>query len=284
VEAHLPQVEKESYFLMDSYDSKEGIEAHLTDLDGLHRLRQARREAGYDRNEHMHEWIVLGRFYLDTCGNFMPTIFEHDDGECYLKLDWLAESLPRVISQKDLLAVLTKLSMTSTMSSFPPETHHRCRECERGWTLATCHDAVRCSDDSFAHAHCFALHREKQAFTTYYHAVTQSGLQGSRLDAIPNEYDPKGVPWARVRTLYGTFKMGRRKRVFELDWSEVVKDRCRGRKYEEREKIQRAFRAQNLFSKEDVTKEDALIHAWSEGKLVEYLTVLAGVMRKAEVE
>lgn len=51
------------------YDTKEGIANSLKDLNGFHRLIDARRQAGYNHNEQLNKWFVLGRFHLDACGN-----------------------------------------------------------------------------------------------------------------------------------------------------------------------------------------------------------------------
>ena len=68
---------------------------------------------------------------------------------------------------------------------------------------------------------------------------------------IPNEYwknDPhmKHFPWFIVTTSLGPIKIGRRKWVTEIDWSES-EIRHDGRE---------------LFKDEDVTKESKMVHAW----------------------
>ena len=62
-------------------------------------------------------------------------------------------------------------------------------------------------------------------------------------------------PWWLVRTTFGLMKIGWRKRVLNIDWSDTD------------------IRA--IVTKDDVTKEPTMVHAWSELKAVEYLTRLA---------
>ncbi len=80
------------------------------------------------------------------------------------------------------------------------------------------------------------------------------------VEEIPNGYDPELVhhPWLVVTTTIGRFRIGWRKRVIEIDWSET-------RGTEE---------AQTLFTHEDVTKSGSMIHAWSVEKAKEYIAVI----------
>lgn len=73
---------------------------------------------------------------------------------------------------------------------------------------------------------------------------------------IPNEYwRTMCEPWLLVTTKIGPIKIGWRKRVINICW----------------EDSDLKTKAEELFPKEDVTKHDRLIHAWSYDKAVEYL-------------
>lgn len=65
--------------------------------------------------------------------------------------------------------------------------------------------------------------------------------------------DKKG-PWWLIVTSVGVIRIGWRKRVIEINWSDI------GRRVE--------------VTKDDVTKEATLVHAWSYTKALEYLTTL----------
>lgn len=76
---------------------------------------------------------------------------------------------------------------------------------------------------------------------------------------IPNEYFGRlSEPWLIVTTAIGHIKIGWRKRVIQIDWSQtdLVKT------------------AEDLFPEENVTKDKQMIHAWSYEKAKEYLSVL----------
>ena len=51
------------------YDSADGIARNLHNLADLRTLIELRREAGYGRKERMAEFVIMGTWVLDTCGN-----------------------------------------------------------------------------------------------------------------------------------------------------------------------------------------------------------------------
>ncbi len=83
-------------------------------------------------------------------------------------------------------------------------------------------------------------------------------------EAIPNgycsDYCCKNKPWFIVTTHFGRIKIGWRKRVISIDWSDS--------------KITKT--AEELFPLEEVTKDGKLIHAYGYEKAKEYIDVLLG--------
>lgn len=78
-------------------------------------------------------------------------------------------------------------------------------------------------------------------------------------EKIPNEYwASSGRSWFIVTTKIGRIKIGWRKRVIVIDWSDST-NKCR---------------AVDLFGSEDVTKDTHMIHAWGYEKAKQYLKVL----------
>ena len=80
------------------------------------------------------------------------------------------------------------------------------------------------------------------------------------VEEIPNGYSNSAYcrhfPWFVVTTKVGRFKIGWRKRVIEIDWTQTVGTGS----------------ASELFESEDVTKGDRLIHAWSLKKARQYIS------------
>jgi len=93
----------------------------------------------------------------------------------------------------------------------------------------------------------------------------QAGFDAIHSKIIPNEYSDHPVyyttPWLQVTTAKGPIKIGWRKRVINIDWSESDIN----------------IKSEELFPNENVTKYDNLIHAWGYEKAVEYLTILANI-------
>lgn len=79
---------------------------------------------------------------------------------------------------------------------------------------------------------------------------------------IPNEYSDDAYyqmfPWLLITTIKGPIKIGWRKRVLEIDWSNTIIDKL----------------AEDLFPNEDVTKGNSYIHAWGYEKAQEYINKL----------
>jgi len=82
------------------------------------------------------------------------------------------------------------------------------------------------------------------------------------IEEIPNgyctDYCCKHLPWFIITTSKGRIKIGWRKRVIYIDWSDtIIKEN-----------------ADIIFPYEDVTKFDKVIHAWGCDKAKEYLNLL----------
>jgi hypothetical protein len=97
-----------------------------------------------------------------------------------------------------------------------------------------------------------------------------AGIDISSVFELPNGYWPdvpnyaelrRESPWWLVRTEAGMVKIGWRKRVISIDWS----DTC----------------VRQVVTLDDVTKDEALVHAYSYGKAVEYLTTFRRSMQIA---
>lgn len=81
------------------------------------------------------------------------------------------------------------------------------------------------------------------------------------VEEVPNEYSRQiSRPWFVVTTKVGRIKIGWRKRVIVIDWSDT----------------NLKVTADELFKDEDVTKGEKMIHAWGYEKAAEYLVDLLG--------
>jgi hypothetical protein len=122
------------------YDSSAGIESYLTDLDGLNRLMAHRMRAGYDRKEHLREFVIMGRWATDSCGNFGRCTFAGAN-----KPVEIPKHMPKVLTRDAAFNYFgsltgTQVSMTTYHTSDVPPSHVICPMCKKAWALANAHD------------------------------------------------------------------------------------------------------------------------------------------------
>lgn len=264
-----------------NYNTTAGIATYLTDLDGMHRLVRDRGAAYYERKERLDQFIVLGRYWLDTCGNTMRCRFERDYRE---KLEWLEQGLPRVI-ELERVQVIPHLSITGTFEHIPKSTD-RCDICSKGWALDNVTDSKLLRADeherTFQHRECFRIDTENQYRARYTELAKGAFGDHVLVDWIPNGYgDKDGASWCSVTTLYGVVQFGWRRSVINIDWSDVLKrreatvDDLPGYdRYTARERLRAEISGEKLFADEDVTKDDTHVHAWGYEKAAAYLATL----------
>lgn len=82
------------------------------------------------------------------------------------------------------------------------------------------------------------------------------------IEEIPNGYCSryccKHLPWFIITTNKGRIKIGWRKRVIHIEWTDtIIKEN-----------------AEKMFPNEDVTRFDKVIHAWGPEKAKEYINLL----------
>ena len=123
------------------YDTKKGIVESLKSLEGLTRLIGERHSAGYEREERLNEFFILGRYELDTCGNCLkaggiipkellpdiPDILTGDEFWAYIR---------EHNTDKDLM-----LSFSANGGDLPLP-GLKCAHCDTPWEIQDCHDTV----------------------------------------------------------------------------------------------------------------------------------------------
>lgn len=127
------------------YDDRETIEPwYLADgLAGLNRLIHDRSEAGYDRKETLHEFIILGHWATDSCGNFGPVTFS----DAQYKPMAIPPGLPRVLPYAEARRYgIERWTVSHGLDGVPPA-HVLCPECKRGWVLDDAHDVTVSRED-----------------------------------------------------------------------------------------------------------------------------------------
>ncbi|HEU4509055.1 MAG TPA: hypothetical protein VFR78_12490 [Pyrinomonadaceae bacterium] len=88
------------------------------------------------------------------------------------------------------------------------------------------------------------------------------------VEAIPNGYCPRAccehLPWFVVTARAGRVKIGWRKRVIQIDWSECPQTAT----------------SKELFADDPTTKGERMIHAWGAEKAKEYVVAILRSVRE----
>lgn len=131
---------------------------------------------------------------------------------------------------------------------------------EMGWSLSQLTDKLlRLSESTWPESLEWKKNWTARLLTCFHDA----GMVNVGLKEVENEYDKERSswrPWFRVYTPFGVFKVGWRKSVINLDWTDTLIEE----------------EANTLFPNEDTTKGGHMIHAHGYEKLTNYLTALRG--------
>jgi hypothetical protein len=252
-------------------------------LDGLHSLIKDRSD-GNIRGQILEEFVILGKFYMGSRGEFSRLTFNKE-------AEYIPTNLAKVVpanSLRDMVKV--SLTIEGLYDYEIPTSKDKCDECGFGWTLDNCDDVVvigRDSNFTYKHKYCNTLAVEREQMEFYKSVLDEVGLDKALLTAIPNEYwGDSGGPWCLIRTPFGNIKLGPRKRVYALSWEDVLevalkpyKNKYDNASQDRREEIKDSLDSDIMFPDENVTKGGTGIHAWGKDKLVEYLDALTKVMK-----
>jgi hypothetical protein len=113
------------------YDTSSGLLARSRSLHDLNEVVVARHRAGYVRRERLAEFVVLGRFWLDSCGNLMH-------------INHTLEFAPRVIDIDGLRAIYESRGLPMSFNASlggPTALAHDdipCSVCGQKWTIDDC--------------------------------------------------------------------------------------------------------------------------------------------------
>lgn len=107
-----------------------------------------------------------------------------------------------------------------------------------------------------------------------------AGFEVDRTYKIQNEYwgnDPEmqqRSPWWLVKTKFGLIKIGWRKRVINIDWSDTS--------FRSGESTYASGELLGPVTNDKVTKNKTIVHAWTYGNAVNYLSSLNTRLQQVE--
>ena len=121
------------------YNTAEGIAKSLVSLTDFQNLLTERYIAGYERDENLTIFYVMGNFYLDSCGNCMKA--DRDIKKIYPSIPDVLNSEEYWKFMEENAADKQKPMIGFSMASIPPA-NIVCPVCQKSWTLEDCYDFV----------------------------------------------------------------------------------------------------------------------------------------------
>lgn len=208
-----------------------------------------------------------------TIGNFYDSFLRFND-ECKLLESYVGLNLAQVNQEFDksregsrFLHPELHIRNDQWIDLTPRQDHPELPINERGWkdtyrginkdyVVQKGDEALVC-EWIYRHKPCNRLFTERRARKSFMDIYEQAGFDQRTLvfESVPNEYCSceQCAPWFDVVTSFGTMKIGYRKRVILMDWSNTGWDIA------------------ELFNKEQVTKGPGYIHAWGSDQATEFL-------------
>lgn len=152
-----------------------------------------------------------------------------------------------------------------------PEEADRCIHCKGSWDIYNILD-YRYYHGSKSHKSCALIVNSHEERTTITDSLRKAGFDAYRIKESNNKYWPEAysedarfTPWYRITTFKGVLEIGKRKRVMSI----------RLVSHKESSYLKESYLDfTQMFALEDVTKGRDFIHAWTDDKLVEYLTTI----------
>lgn len=250
------------------FDSIQGIQDSLIDLELLNAMLVYRKVYRKIYETHLNEFMIFGCFKLDCFGQI-----------------WSIDrySKTKLISNADIESFETfrrnNESFSLTFGGFAiPKENSICPCCGKSFTIQDVKSrSCIAVEGKYYHDNCYSEYRKLREIDK----LTRNMMslvykpEDYTFELLPNGYCSQdccsSIPWLLFHTPDGDIKMGWRKRVISIEWQENYK----------------AFSLSELFGKEDVTKWDENgkrgIHAWGDDKCYEYLEKVFKVVRPKTV-
>jgi len=239
-----------------TYNTADGIDDYIIDLNTLHHIMNIRSVAYRKKKIKLNEFVWRGLLYFDQFGQ---TVYLFDQE--------FSSNTPYSIKNSTIDKYIFSRYCEHWSGTFRkmPEQNEVCPHCGETWTLINIADYMTIEQDHKLigfHKNCLRIHNDEKQLQEF-KKVFSKVYDPDKLifTAIPNEYCPceRCASWFIVSTPDGDIKIGWRKRVINIRWLENYKPFA------------------ETFESEDVTKEfekcdnDRYIHAWRLDKAIEYL-------------
>ena len=240
------------------FNTSNGINSYITNLETLHRIMDIRYIATKKKNMKLNEfvWRVILKF--DQFGQTM-----------FLSKQEFIENTPTEVKNGTVSSITFGRYCKIWSGTFKsiPDQDDICPECGNKWTIDNITDYTTIEQKDYKqipyHKDCLKIHNNEKQLKEFQDVFKNVyNLSELKFNAIPNEYCSceKCASWFIVSTPDGDIKIGWRKRVINIEWLENYK----------------VFK--ETFDSEDVTRgfgkygdNSRSIHAWNIDKAKEYL-------------
>jgi len=126
------------------YNTKPGIYKSLESLESFLKMVEDRRDAHYKREEHLDSFFILGRYYTDSCGNFMIAT-ANVPAERYPEFSKFPLSVinDREFEKLEKISTFDLKNLWFGMGSrILPELNVVCASCGEKWGIENVHDVT----------------------------------------------------------------------------------------------------------------------------------------------
>lgn len=234
------------------FNTAEGIDNYIVDLETLHHIMNIRSVAYNKKHIKLDEFVWKGILKFDQFGQTMYLFnIEYED--------YVLERIKYGTVHASTFGMYCK-SWSATFKPIP-EQNEVCTECGKSFTLNDINDYDTKREKGF-HKDCLKLYNNKKQLEEFKEVFLKIyDLNELKFTETPNKYCSCNhcATWFIVSTPDGDIQIGWRKRVINIVWLDNYKSFT------------------EIFESEDVTKgfsewdKERFIHAWSIEKAVEYL-------------
>jgi len=240
------------------FNTSNGINSYITNLETLHRIMDIRYIATKKKKKNMklNEFVWRGILKFDQFGQTM-----------FLSKQEFIENTPTEVKNGTVNPITFGRYCKMWSGTFKniPDQDDICPECGNKWTIDNIVDYVTIEQKDYKqipyHKDCLKIHNNEKQLKEFQDVFKDVyNLSELKFNAIPNEYCScdKCASWFIVSTPDGNIKIGWRKRVINIEWLENYK----------------VFK-ETFVSEKTTTfigEVQRGIHAWSIEKAKEYLS------------
>ena len=242
------------------FNTSEGINKYITDLNTLHHIMNIRSVAKHKKGIKLNQFIWKGVLHFDQFGQTM-FLYEQEfkpNTPDEVKNDTVEYNTFRFYCER----------FCGTFKSIPNQ-DEVCPQCGEVWNIDNISDYETVEQSDYKrigyHKECLKEHKNERQLEEFKELFSKVyNLNELKFTSIPNEYSSHihYANWFIVSTPDGDIKIGWRKRVINIEWLDSYKQ------------FTETFKIQDVTKSFDyLESKDRYIHAYGIEKVIEYLNM-----------